>query len=84
MYKTIQMLAELGQNASIKQYQTIQEMLLEHNISEQEINNLIESNTPLICAWIPQENEPDDEPNDECDEDKDHKEDKDKPDGSKH
>lgn len=82
MYKTIQLLAQLGQNASIKQYQTVQEMLLEQNIPENEINDLIESNIPLVCAWIPQENEP--EPDHDDQEDHERKGDKDTSSNKKH
>jgi len=65
MYKTIQMLEMIGQNSSIKQYETVHEMLVQENISEAEINELIESNIPLICAWIPQDDEKEKEEDDD-------------------
>ena len=52
MYKMIQMLEMIGQNSSIKQHETVQDMLLQENISEGEINDLIDSNIPLMCVWV--------------------------------
>ncbi len=67
MYKTIQILAQLGQIASVNDYHTVQEMLEEHNISEQQINDLVNSNTPLVCAWIPQDDEQEEDDSDQND-----------------
>ena len=77
MYKTIKLLETVGQNISIKQFETAYDMLTQENISEEEINNLVNSNIPLICAWSPQD---DDEKETEKEEEKDNKDKKNKSD----
>lgn len=53
MYRAVKILERIGQSSSINQFETAQEMLLQEGISEEEIDNLINSNIPLICAWSP-------------------------------
>lgn len=72
MYKTIQMLEMIGQSSSIKQYETVHDMLVQENVSEEEINDLIDSNIPLMCVWVP----PDEKDNEDDDEDDGEKKDK--------
>ena len=66
MYKTIQMLEMIGQNSSIKQYETAHDMLVQENISDEGVNDLIDSNIPLMCVWVtPDEKDNETEDDDE-------------------
>ena len=66
MYKTIQMLEMIGQNLSIKQYETAHDMLVQENISDEGVNDLIDSNIPLMCVWVtPDEKDNETEDDDE-------------------
>jgi hypothetical protein len=68
MYKTIKTLEMIGQNTSINQFETAQEMLLQEGISEEDIDNLVNSNIPLICAWVPDDDKRNKEHEDDDDE----------------
>ena len=66
MYKTIQILEMIGQNSSIKQYETAHDMLVQENISDEGVNDLIDSNIPLMCVWVtPDEKDNETEDDDE-------------------
>ena len=57
MLKTIKLLESIGQNSSIHQFNSVHAQLASENISEEEINELVNSNIPLVCAWAPEDDE---------------------------
>jgi len=59
MLKTIKLLESIGQNTSIQQFDSIHAQLASENITENEINDLINSNIPLVCSWVPEDDEKD-------------------------
>ena len=61
MTTVLQLLENIGQNTSLKEFDSICQLLEPQKISEEEINELISSNTPLVCAWVPEEDDDDKE-----------------------
>ena len=57
MNNKIKTLETLGQNSSIKQFESVQEMLLNQGIIVENISDLISANQPLICTWEPDEDD---------------------------
>jgi len=57
MTTILQLLENIGQNTSLKEFDTINQLLEQQKISEEDINELINSNTPLVCAWVPEDDD---------------------------
>jgi len=65
MSNTIKLLESIGQNASLKEFDTLGQLLAQQNISEAEIKALVNSNTPLVCAWEPEDDDENTNPSQE-------------------
>lgn len=59
MKNKIKTLELIGQTTSIKQFETAHEMLSNQGFTNSSINDLVNSNTPLVCSWAPDEDDDD-------------------------
>lgn len=55
MGNTVKILEQLGQNASIKQFDSLNEMLENANLNQTEASNLRNSENELTCLLFPPE-----------------------------
>jgi hypothetical protein len=57
MNRTLELLEALGKNSSIKQFENMQDMMLQENMTEDDMNSIIDANIPLMCIWVPPKEE---------------------------
>ena len=70
MTTTLKLLENIGQCTSLNEFDSVGQLLAQQEISEEAINDLINSNIPLVCAWEPED---DDEKKEEKEEEEDTK-----------
>ena len=67
--KLIEILETIGENTSLKEFDTLDELLTESEVEPKIINEINAKNSNLICGQFPERDDPDKE-NDDDDEEK--------------
>ena len=63
--KLAKILETIGENASLKEFDTLEELLTESEVEPKIINEIIAKNSNLICGQFPERDDPDKEEDDD-------------------